>query len=110
MSNDTPPKIEKGTPEEFAALSRWMDQMHQRIQGGLSLTEDVNQRRVQVVFRGAGVETPVEHGLNRVPKGFMVAENKTAGAVISETARERTSNRIYLQSSVGGAKVTLLFY
>lgn len=108
--NMPPPKIDKGTPEEFARLNSWLSELHKFLNGGISITKNASQMTIEVTFRGAGVETPVEHGLNRVPEGFQIVGNKTAGAVITETATERTKNRIYLQSDTSGAKVKVLVF
>jgi hypothetical protein len=104
-----PPQIKTGTPEEFAALTRFLSDVANTLNGGIRVGENTAQKSVAVVFQGAGDELPIEHNLGRVPEGFTVSKNPD-GAVISNTVRRASETRIYLKSSVANAKVTLLFF
>ena len=108
--NSRPPKIERGRPDEFAALNRFLEELVGFLNGGQSITQNMSTRTAEVTFRGAAQEEPVEHGLGRVPEGFVQIGSKTASVVVTETEKARTEQRIYLQSDVPFAKVKLMFF
>lgn len=104
------PPVGTGTPEELAKLHQFLQDLVKLLDGGLAISGNCSVQVKDVVFRGAGVETPIDHGLGRVPVGWLIAGTVVTAVSLHETARERTDTRIFLQSSVAGAKVKLLFF
>lgn len=108
--NVSPPKLDRGTPDEFAALNSFLASLVNHLNGGVSLTKNAATKVIEVEFRGVAQDQPIDHGLGRIPEGFMVVGSTTPGAVITESTKEKTASRMYLQSDTAFAKVKLMFF
>jgi len=74
-----------------------------------ALNQKIDVRNViTYTFKGTGVET-FEHKLGRTPIGHSIAIKSKAGHITGDTATW-DSQKVSLQSSVAGNKVTFLFY
>jgi hypothetical protein len=103
------PQIEKWDDDAKNSVNAWLKEVEKLLSGGLLLTSNLDLRIKEVTFGATGVETPIEHGLGRVPQGFLVVD-RTADLQIYKTDRQSGADKIYLASSTDNPKVKLLFF
>lgn len=106
-----PPKLstDKLRLDDFGKLNTFMDELASLLQGNLLMAQHLAMPTVQVAFTTAGAEVAVEHGLGRVPAGYIKVKDNV-GTVVYDSDRAASGTRIYLKSTVANAKVSLVFF
>lgn len=97
------------------ALKRFITVFSRNVQeavnGNLSFSDNFNAVQLSVTFSGSGVDTVVEHQLDRVPVGYLVLRSTSPLIVYdgSQPTRVLTKTFVTLRASASGQCTLLLF-
>lgn len=79
-----------------------------KVNGKLDFQTNFNGKIVTIVFTGSGVQSSVEHGLGRVPAGYITITQTTAMSLYNGTSTN-TASTLYLMSNASGTATLLVF-
>lgn len=92
------------------ALDRQFSDIYTMLAAGLLFTDNFDAYITEFTTDATpGVETAIEHGLKRVPTGFLVLE-KNKAAHLFKGSTEKTSTQYYVQSDTSSVKVKLMIF
>lgn len=78
------------------------------LNGGMLPQDNFNTQLISCTFMALNTETSFNHGLNRVPSGYMVFGSTKAMNLFDGTT-DNNNTKIYLQSSATGVCRVLVF-
>lgn len=79
-----------------------------KVNGKLDFQTNFNSKLLTIVFSGSGIEASIEHGLGRVPTGYIVYGQTTAMSIYNGTSTNTTST-LYLLSNAAGTANLIVF-
>lgn len=92
------------------ALGDWDFNLRGILQGGLSLTDNVDVDIVSFTSSATpDAENTVSHGLGKVPAGFIVV-NLNKGAVVYDSGTAWTESSIYLKCNTASTIVKIIVF
>lgn len=94
--------------EQMRFLSIFCDQVTTMLNNGLLFSDNFNQKTLSVTFSAVNTDTAINHGLGRVPQGYIVI-GRSANLVVYNGASQWTSSLIYLRSSALGSANMFVF-
>lgn len=98
-----------GTTDDFNRfVSLALKQIKDAVNGGLTFSDNFDAKTVSVAFSSPNVTIAVQHGLGRVPNGYIVV-GLSSGMIVFDGSTANTSSTIYLQSTVIGTAKLLIF-
>lgn len=110
------------TQKQITELNKQLDQIMLCLNGRVAFVDGsiTNQEKSEnldgqfIVFTslGAGVETTIPHTLGRVPVGYIVVNQNTAGASLYHENADTTwtTSNIYLKSDAATTTYTILIF
>lgn len=103
------PKLAQVEPAEFQRFADiFAGDVVDKVNGKLDFATNFNSKFATVVFSGAGVQASVEHGLDRVPAGYIVYGQTTAMSIYNGTSTN-TASTLYLLSNASGTANLIVF-
>ncbi len=79
-------------PEELAKfLDIFCQDVVNVVNGNLDFSTNFNAKLISITFGAANTNTPVNHGLSRVPAGYIVTSATAATSVYNSTVPNTTS-------------------
>jgi len=94
----------------ITSLSNWAMVLKSILDGGISFNDNVDASRVTIVTHATpGTETGYPHLLGKVPLGYIVTGQESAGSVYDGTTAN-TNTTIYLKSDVSSSVFRLLVF
>jgi hypothetical protein len=98
------------TQEEFQrSLSRYIDELHPTINGGLEFDKNIKSQTIVQYFKTAAANVAISHNLNKTGVHYWIARKTAACDIYNGTGIDTTSV-VNLASSVSGVTVTLILY
>lgn len=79
-----------------------------KVNGKLDFQNNFNCKLVTITFTAPGVESSVDHGLGRVPSGYIVYGQSTAMSIHNGTSTN-TATTLYLISNAAGTANLVVF-
>ncbi len=89
-------------------VSRFVKEVISTLNNGITIDDNISCKVVSVVFTAASVESRIEHGLGRVPVGY-IQIGQSAVLTVFNGATTTTNQNIYLQSSAAGTVKLLIW-
>jgi len=103
------PKIEAWDENTMLVVNTFLREVETLLNGQLMLSGNLSTEVVEKTFSATGIETAVDHGLKRVPTGFIVVKRELDVEIYSSD-RQWSTDRIYLKSSTDNPVVKLLIF
>jgi len=95
----------KTTDELVRFLSQMTDEIYQVVNGQLQFDQNLKTSTVDVSFTAANTQVPINHGLGRVPTGYIQAKSNVAARVY-DGGSANTDSVLYLKSdAIANVKV-----
>lgn len=98
--------------EDLESLKRFtsqtLDAIISEVNGRLNFVDNIQGTIQSFVFSGPGVEVSVDHGLGKVPTGYIVISLSTAMTVY-DGSTANSNIKLYLRSSVAGTARVFVF-
>lgn len=92
------------------SLNAMFADFYHMLAGGLLFSDNFDGHTVTFTTDATpGVETAIEHGLKRVPTGFLILEKNKAAHIFGGST-DKTSTHYYIQSDAESVTVTLMFF
>ena len=95
-------------PGFLSTLARALNTVVQVINGRINFVENCQVKIVTVVFNAVNTQQAIQHGLNKIPTGFIMVGTRAAVRVYNGT-NVNSSQTIYLQADVA-TTVTLMIF
>ncbi len=96
-------------PEELAKfLDHFCQNVEQVINGRLDFSTNLNCKLISITFSTANLSVPLDHGLGRVPAGYIVTSASAATSVYDSPVANTTST-INLMASAPATVGLLVF-
>lgn len=95
-------------PEFIKNLSQTINALAQIINGRINFSENCQVRIASVTFNSANVQQAINHGLNKVPSGFIMIGSKAAVRVYNGTT-PNSAQVMYLQADVATTANLMIF-
>lgn len=94
----------------LTSLSTWSMVLKSILDGGISIDDNVDASRIVFTSHATpGTEASVAHGLGKVPLGYIVTGQETAGTVY-DGSTANTNTTLYLKSDVSSKAFRLLVF
>ena len=103
-------KLRQFDKDLITSLSNWAMVLKSILDGGILIDDNVDASRVAVVSHATpGNEFSVSHGLGKVPLGYIVTGQESAGSVYDGTTAN-TNQTLYLKSDISSKTFKLLVF
>jgi len=99
--------------EDFENLRRFssksISDIVAELNGRIDFEENIRSKIHDIVFVTANADLKIEHGLDYVPKGYMVAGISNA-AIVYDGSQASTRTSIFLKCNAANTKVKLIIF
>lgn len=92
----------------FKSCTEVLNRITTILGGEVDLTENCKTTFAGVSFAASGVDVAITHGLNRVPKGYIVA-GKSVTMDITDGSGSNTTKTLFIRSTAVGYARLLIF-
>lgn len=89
-------------------LNQFGEDVVAQVNGGLDFSTNFNASEVSVSFTAANTDTPIAHGLGRVPTRYILT-GSTVALGLYDGSIKASSSIIYLKSSAVGTASILIY-
>lgn len=94
--------------EQIRFAAQNFDMLKEVLNNGLQFADNFDAKIINITFTSANADTRADHGLGRVPQGYIVFR-RSASMVVYDGATAWSTSSIYLKSSATGTVTVMIF-